>query len=186
MLCDLFLGGGITLQIQNLLTYKTFLPVPIVRKFFLYFIWHLSLSFSFFYFHSFVLVWLWTTKHTCLLQCKYLSAVWRHFSSLPWSFLFPDKMSVFLDVPHEMCVCVCSVTKALCNPIDCSPPGSSVHRIFQTRILEQVSISYFRGPSLPRDQTGVSCVACLGSQILYHCTTWKAPTLWDRGIILCS
>ena len=46
----------------------------------------------------------------------------------------------------------------LCNPIDCSLPGSSVHRIFQARILEWVAISFSRGSSLPRDRTLVSCI----------------------------
>ena len=41
----------------------------------------------------------------------------------------------------------------LCNPMDCSPPGSSVHGIFQARKLEWVSISYSRGSSRPRGQT---------------------------------
>ena len=57
---------------------------------------------------------------------------------------------------------VCSVTKScltLCNPTDCSPPGTSVHGIFQARILEWVAISYSRGTSQPRDWTCVSCVA---------------------------
>ena len=40
----------------------------------------------------------------------------------------------------------------LCNPIGCSLPGSSVHRIFQARILEWVAISFSRGASKPRDQ----------------------------------
>ena len=44
----------------------------------------------------------------------------------------------------------------LCNPMDCSPPGSSGHGIFQARILEWVSISFSRGSSPPRDQTQVS------------------------------
>ena len=39
----------------------------------------------------------------------------------------------------------------LCNPVDCGPPGSSVHGIFQARILEWVAISFSRGPSWPRD-----------------------------------
>ena len=46
----------------------------------------------------------------------------------------------------------------LCNPRDCSLPGSSVHGIFQTRILEWVAISSSRGSSRPRDQTWVSCI----------------------------
>ena len=49
--------------------------------------------------------------------------------------------------------------QTLCNPMDCSPPGSSVHGISQARILEWVAISFSRGSSLPRDWTWVSCVA---------------------------
>ena len=48
---------------------------------------------------------------------------------------------------------MCSVALTLCNPMDCSPPGSSVHAIFQERILEQVAISYSRGSSQLRDRT---------------------------------
>ena len=44
----------------------------------------------------------------------------------------------------------------LCDPMDCSLPGSSVHGIFQARILEEVAISFSRGSSWPRDQTWVS------------------------------
>ena len=43
--------------------------------------------------------------------------------------------------------------------MDCSPAGSSVHEIFQARILEWVAISFSRGSSQPRDQTWVSCTA---------------------------
>ena len=47
----------------------------------------------------------------------------------------------------QVCVCVCSVTQlclTLCDPMDCSLPGSSVHGIFQARILEWVAISSFQ------------------------------------------
>ena len=44
----------------------------------------------------------------------------------------------------------------LWDPMDCSPPGSSVHEIFQARILEWVAISFSRGSSQPRDRTRVS------------------------------
>ena len=47
----------------------------------------------------------------------------------------------------------------LCNPIDCSLPGSSLHEILQARILEWAAISFYRGSSWPRDQTWVSCIA---------------------------
>ena len=43
--------------------------------------------------------------------------------------------------------------------MDCGPPGSSVHRISQARILEWLTISFSRGSSCPRDQTHISCVA---------------------------
>ena len=51
--------------------------------------------------------------------------------------------------------------------MDCSPPGSSVHGIFQTRILELVVISHSRGSSWPRDQTYISYVSCIGRGV-YH------------------
>ena len=47
----------------------------------------------------------------------------------------------------------------LCNPMDCNLPGSSIHGIFQARVLEWVPISFSRGSSRPRDQTHVSHIA---------------------------
>ena len=61
----------------------------------------------------------------------------------------------------------------LCSPMDCSPPGSSVHGIFQARILQRVAISYSRGSSRLRNQNCVSCASYSGRQILYHCATWE-------------
>ena len=57
----------------------------------------------------------------------------------------------------------------LCDPIDCSLPGFSIHRIFQARVLEWVAISFSRGSSRPRDQTQVFHIAgrrftCLSHQ----------------------
>ena len=46
----------------------------------------------------------------------------------------------------------------LCDPVDCSLPGSSVRGIFQARVLEWVSISFSRGSSRPGDWTWVSCI----------------------------
>ena len=71
--------------------------------------------------------------------------------------------------------CCCWVAKScltLCDPTDCSPPGSSVHGILQARILEWVAISFSRGSSRPRDWTCVSCLSCTGKQILYHLSHW--------------
>ena len=60
-----------------------------------------------------------------------------------------------------------------CNPMDCSPPGSSVHGILQASILEWVAISISRASSQPRDWTRVSHV---GKQILYHQATREVST----------
>ena len=51
---------------------------------------------------------------------------------------------------------IAQLCPTLCDPMDCSPPGSSVHGIFQPRILEWVAISFSRGSSWPRDRTRVS------------------------------
>ena len=83
----------------------------------------------------------------------------------------------FCEFDSFVCAQSCPI---LCDPMDYSPPGSSgssgssAHGIFQARILEQVAISYSRGSSLPRDQTCISWVSCVGRWILYHCTTWEA------------
>ena len=47
----------------------------------------------------------------------------------------------------------------LCDPVDCSLPGSSVLRVLQARIVEWVATSSSRGSSQPRDQTQVSHIA---------------------------
>ena len=59
----------------------------------------------------------------------------------------------------EVKVLVTQLCPTLCNPMDCSSPGSSVHGILQARILEWVAISFSRGSSRPRDWTQVSCIA---------------------------
>ena len=51
------------------------------------------------------------------------------------------------------------------DPVDCSPPGSSIHEIFQARVLEWVVISFSRGTSQPRDRTQVSCIVARGFTI---------------------
>ena len=67
----------------------------------------------------------------------------------------------------------------LCDPMDHSMPGPSVHGISQVRILEWVAISYSKGSSRPKDQTQFSFVSCIGRQILYHCDT--RPCITTKG-----
>ena len=67
------------------------------------------------------------------------------------------------------CVCAKSLQwyPTLCDPIDCSPPGSSVHGILQARILEWVAMPSSRGSSQPRNRTQVS----------YSVLHWQAGSL---------
>ena len=71
-------------------------------------------------------------------------------------------------------VCVCKLSRfscvqpTLCDPTDCSPPGSSDCGILQARILESVAMPSSRGSSQPRDWTPVSYVSCIGRWVLYH------------------
>ena len=53
------------------------------------------------------------------------------------------------------CAQLCPI---LCDPMDCSPPGSSVHGILQARTLEWAAISFFGGSSWPRVRTHISCI----------------------------
>ena len=63
---------------------------------------------------------------------------------------------------------VTQLCPTLCDPVDCSPPGSSVHGILQARILEWVAISFSRGSSGPRDQTQVSQIAGRGFNLSHQ------------------
>ena len=68
----------------------------------------------------------------------------------------------------------CSVVSDSLQPLgDYSPPGSSVHEIFQARILEWVAMPFSRGPSQPKDQTSLRLLHY--RWILYHWATWEAP-----------
>ena len=66
--------------------------------------------------------------------------------------------------------CACMLSHVwLCDCMDCSLPGSSVHRILQAKILEWVAMPSSRGSSWPRVWT---CIFCFGRRILYHWATW--------------
>ena len=67
---------------------------------------------------------------------------------------------------------VAQSSPTLCDPVDCSLPGSSVHGILQARILEWVAISFPRGSSQPRDWTQVSHIA--GRRF----TLWATREAW--------
>ena len=67
----------------------------------------------------------------------------------------------------------------LCDPMDCSPPGSSLHGILQARVLEWVAIAFSKGSSRPREGTQGSRVA---GGCFTLCTTREAPlrlSIWQ-------
>ena len=72
--------------------------------------------------------------------------------------------------PYFTFACVLSLQSCptLCDSMDCSPPGSSVHGILQARILEWVARPSSRGSSQPRDQIRVSHVSCISRWVLYY------------------
>ena len=90
-----------------------------------------------------------------------------------WYYLVPGKtQQVWITFFFCLCYCLCELFLSccifvellsriwlFCNPMDCSPPGSSVHGISQARILEWAAVSLSRGSSWPRDWTRVSCLA---------------------------
>ena len=73
----------------------------------------------------------------------------------------------FVSVESRMCAKLLQSCLTLCDPMDCSPPGSSVHGILQ----EWVAMPFFRGYFWPRDQTHVSCSYLHCRCILYHWAT---------------
>ena len=62
----------------------------------------------------------------------------------------------------------CFIRAHLCDPMDCSLPGTSVHGILQARILKWVAMASCKGSSQSRDKTHISYVSCIGRQTLYH------------------
>ena len=88
------------------------------------------------------------------------------------------KRNMTLKHSYQHSFHVSSVAKScLCDPVDCSPPGSSVHGISQARALEQVAISFSRGSSWLRNRTHMFCI---GRRVLYCWATREAQlSFWD-------
>ena len=86
----------------------------------------------------------------------------------------------------KFCCLVAKSCLTLCDPVDCSSPGSSVHGISRARTLEWVAISSFRGSSRPRDQTCLSCTAGGFLPLSHQGSPWfqilklikKIPCMW--------
>ena len=101
-------------------------------------------------------------KHLCFL----LGEGWRWVKQVKTAgrnlppFL-SDLLSIFSPLVLQKKKKKSEVTQScptLCDPMDCRRLGSSIHRIFQARILEWIAISFSKGSSPPRDWTQVSCI----------------------------
>ena len=103
------------------------------------------------------------------LQCCFLADFWSLPHSLAHGSLPPSSkpssllthFTLWLELRNTVCVCLCVCLVAqscltLCNLVDYSLWGSSVHGILQARILEWVNMPSSRGSPLPKDQTCVS------------------------------
>jgi len=76
-----------------------------------------------------------------------------------------------------MCVCCCfSLAQLFCDPMNCSSPGSSVHEILQTRILEWFAMLPSRGFSWPENRICVSYVSCCKYNVS---VLWIAACVWQ-------
>ena len=107
--------------------------------------------------------------YLCLILCFPLLRKTRAEARAS-TWVVSDKYPISLYIEYFLppaCMCAQSCP-TLCDPLDCSPPGSSVHGISQARILEQVTTSYYRGSSRPRDQSQVYWVSWIGRWVLYH------------------
>ena len=76
----------------------------------------------------------------------------------------------------------CSVCPTLCDPVDCSPPGSSVRGISQARILEWAAIPSSRGSSLPTCGPMSLTSPAFGRWVLYRCAAQEAGDLVTRKV----
>ena len=101
---------------------------------------------------------------------------------VPHGWLTADYPAFPRSILDVQCVCVrvsvwahAQLCQTLCDPMDCGPPGSSVHGILQARILEWVAISSSRGSSRPRFQTCISCISSIGRQVLYQLSRYGSP-----------
>ena len=107
----------------------------------------------------------------------YCPGAWRRAEPWPYGGQFSRWQQVWLTSwikkHYRVPVKSLQLCPTLCDPMDCSPPGSAVHGILQAKILEWVAISFSRGgSSQPRNWTHVSCTSWIGWSVLYHWRHW--------------
>ena len=113
-------------------------------------------------------------QHGCVHSMDGVFTLWMIYSPCEW-YVHPVKVKLLVALSCP----------TLCNPMNCRPPGFSVHRILQARILAWVAILFSRGSLWPRDWTQVSHIA--GKLFIIWASRkagfnlWMAPKrfLWD-------
>ena len=107
------------------------------------------------------------------------SDIWKYLLSGSSQKMFTDICNIgYIVVAAQSCL-------TLCNPMDCSPPGSFVHVVLQARTLEWEVIPFSRGLSQPRDRTRVSFIA---GKFLYHLSHRGSHILYEfvhNKVIFC-
>ena len=109
--------------------------------------------------------------YVCMHTVEYYSVMKRRKSGRLWQRGWTLKALVLLA----------QLWLALCDPMDCSPPGSCLHGILQARILEWVAIPFSRGSSWPRDRTQVSCIAGGFFTVWATGESWRHYTKWNKS-----
>ena len=106
-----------------------------------------------------------TYQQRGLLEADFFHKHWvlqfsLHIDWYQWPQRWESKLptSTYPSEGWQVTVKSLSRVPTLCDPMDCSLPGSSLHGILQARVLEWVAVSFSRGSSRPRDQTRVSCI----------------------------
>ena len=114
------------------------------------------------------------TVKVSLLETVVVESFFFFINSLTYVFELDNLICLYLKqllIGKGLCVLVLSHVWLFATAWTVAHQGSSVHGIFQARILEWIAIFYSEGSFWPRDQTCVSCIYCLGRQMFYHWTT---------------
>ena len=112
----------------------------------------------------------------------YLARVWRRSpgyvkeeSTKMSSHLHPLRLEWQMLTFCPVCLCVVSCVWLFETLMDCSPSHSSVHEIFREEHWSELPFPLLGDLPDPGIWTHVSCVSCIGRQILYHWATWEVP-----------
>ena len=123
-------------------------------------------------------------RHSCLENPRDGRAWWaatygvaQSRTRLKWLSSSSSKLYELFIYFVGVCAQLLQSCLTLCDPMNCNPPGLSVHGISQAKFLEWVAISSSRASSWPRDWTQVSCVSCIASGFVTAESLGK-PIFW--------